>query len=232
MAVITINGQIGGGAREIGQLVANRLGYDYVDVRILNEAAKRLGATVESLTLKEQHLPTRGERFGRFLTSVLERSAVASTGSDIYFGPALGGLLAQDYPQAAAEPVTREDQREDQRYIEAIKAVILGLAEGGNVVVISRASNIILKGRSGALHVGLVSTFESRAALMAKRENVSLKEGESIAREHERARAAFFRRYFQAAVDNPNDYHLMLNTHWVDHSNAAGIIVEASAHVC
>lgn len=33
-----------------------------------------------------------------------------------------------------------------------------------------------------------------------------------IVRAHERARDDYFARYFSVTVDNPRDYHLMLNT--------------------
>ncbi|MBI4202651.1 MAG: cytidylate kinase-like family protein [Chloroflexi bacterium] len=227
MGVITINGQIGSGGREIGALVAQKLGYDYVDVRILSEVAERLGATLEAVTRKEQRLPTRGGRLARLVSSFLERSALAGSAQDAYYGAGLSILLAQDYPQAAAEPITREDQIEDERYIATIKGVITGLADAGDVVIISRASNFILKDRLSTLHVGLVSTLASRVQVVMHREQVSVQEAETIAREHERARVAFFRRYFQAGVDNPNDYHLMLNTHRLSQEWATNIIVDA-----
>lgn len=228
MAILTINGQIGSGAREIGFLVAQRLGYEYVDVRILAEAARRLGTTVEAVTKKEQRVPTRKERFAAFLNNAMQSSAMAGAGGDPYFGAPLGLLIGQDYPQAAADPQSHHDQIEDEHYIAAIKSVIQGLAELDRVVIISRASNLILKGRPNVFHAGLVSTLESRAVVIAKREGVSVREAEVMANEHERARIAFFRRFFHAAVDNPSDYHLTLNTHWITQENAADILVHAS----
>ena len=48
MNVVTLNGQLGGAAREVGQEVARRAGADYVDRLLLAEAAKRVGATVSA----------------------------------------------------------------------------------------------------------------------------------------------------------------------------------------
>lgn len=231
MAVITINGQIGSGAREIGALVARRLGYDYVDRLILAEAAKRLGATVEVLAQKEQRSPTRGDRIARFLNTVMERSALAGTGTDPYMGAGLGVLLGQDYARAMEEPITRADQLEDQRFFEVTKGVILELAQEDNAVIISRASNHILKNWPNAFHVGLVSTLESRIKVSAQREQVSLEQARNITTEQERGRIAYFRKYFQATVDNPADYHIMLNTHRIEHEAAANIIADAFSSI-
>ena len=82
MAVITINGQRGSGAREIGAKVARLLQYDYVDRLILSEAARHLGATVEAVEDKWQRSPGFGERLSRFLERLMERSATASAGGD------------------------------------------------------------------------------------------------------------------------------------------------------
>lgn len=227
MAVITINGQVGSGARGIGPSIARKLRFDYVDRLILAEAAKRLGATVEALAQKEAHTPTVGERIARFLNTLMERSALAGSGADPYFGPALGVLLGQDYPEAVEEPISRADRLEDERFIETTKAVIVELADEGGTVIIGRSSNIILKGRPDAFHVGLVSSLESRIRTIATRERIPDDEARQIVVEHERARVAFFRRYFQATSDNPADYHMMLNTDRLSQETAAGVIVDA-----
>ncbi|MBI4197580.1 MAG: cytidylate kinase-like family protein [Chloroflexi bacterium] len=227
MAVITMNGQIGSGAVEIGALVARRLGYDYVDRLILAEAAKRLGATVEVLAQKEQRSPTRGDRLARFLNTVMERSALAGSGADPYMGAGLGVLLGQDYPRAMEDPITRADQLEDERFIAVTKSVIMELADEGNVVIIGRASNYILKDRPDAFHVGVVSTLDARIKTITEREQVSPQQAKTITIEHERGRITYFRKYFQATVDNPADYHLMVNAHRMSPEAAARIVADS-----
>ncbi|MDE2968988.1 MAG: cytidylate kinase family protein, partial [Chloroflexota bacterium] len=54
MTVITLNGQLGGAAREVGMEVARILEIDYVDRVLLAEAAKRVGAPVAALEEKEE----------------------------------------------------------------------------------------------------------------------------------------------------------------------------------
>ena len=67
MPVITINGQMGSGAPEIGAQIAQLLKIDYVDRMIIARAANRLGATVEAVAEREQKPLTRTDRIARFL---------------------------------------------------------------------------------------------------------------------------------------------------------------------
>lgn len=218
MAVITINGQVGSGASEIGAIVAERLSYDYVDRFILAEAANRLGSSVGELIAREQQPPTRRERFTRFLDNVVARAAVDSS-----IDPFMGTTLGMDYESFMEAHIATPDQS----FLEVTVGIIREVAAEGNVVIISRASNHILKEHQGALHVGLVSTLESKTRLMAKRQNVSEEEARPIVRAQERARNDYFARYFSATVDNPRDYHLMVNTDLMGHEGSADIIVGA-----
>ena len=56
MPVITINGPIGAGNIEVGQLIAERLKLDYVDRMVFAEAAKLAGAPVGAMTVSYTHL--------------------------------------------------------------------------------------------------------------------------------------------------------------------------------
>ena len=56
MPVITINGVIGSGTLEIGHLVAQNMGLNYVDRYIFSEAARLVGSPVSQLIEKEQRV--------------------------------------------------------------------------------------------------------------------------------------------------------------------------------
>lgn len=227
MAVITINGQIGTGAPEIGSEVARLLGIDYVDRLILAEAAKRLGATVEALAEREQRPLTRGDRIARFLQSALERSAAAGTGGDPYFGPGLGTMLGREYQEVSQEPITRAQELDDQQFIQKTRAVIREVAESGNAVIIGRASNLILNDFPQAFHVDLVASLQHRVGIIAARENLPEEEAERQTNLQEKARVEFYRKFFKAQPDNPVDYHLVLNTDRIEHEQATAIIVSS-----
>ena len=67
MAIVTLSGQIGTNAREVGRLAAERLGIDYVDQEILVEAARDLGVPMESIVTHDE----RTEGLGGFIAGLL-----------------------------------------------------------------------------------------------------------------------------------------------------------------
>ncbi|MCH7705738.1 MAG: cytidylate kinase-like family protein [Chloroflexi bacterium] len=228
MAVVTINGPVGSGSREIGIEVARRLDYDYVDRLILAEAAKRLGATVEVLAEREQRPLSRGDRIVRFLQTIMERSAGAG-GGDPYFGPGLGVLLGQDYEEATSTPITSADQLVDDHYIEALREVIGDIAGAGNAVIIGRGGNLILRDHPDAFHVGIVATLEDRIRVIVAREGLSEEEAERYATDHEKAREAFLGRFFKAETNDPSTYHVTLNAHTLGQERAVDIITRCAS---
>src|ERR671914_1543836 len=70
MSVITINGPVGSGAIEVGQLVAQQLSLTYVDRLVLAEAAKLVHAPVGVLLDKEQRVDRFRDRLGCFLQTM------------------------------------------------------------------------------------------------------------------------------------------------------------------
>ncbi|MDP2949008.1 MAG: cytidylate kinase family protein [Chloroflexota bacterium] len=68
MPVLTIRGQLGSGAPEIGRLVAERIEADYVDREILASVAERVQRDPREILAKE--MPP-GTRLGRIAQAVL-----------------------------------------------------------------------------------------------------------------------------------------------------------------
>ena len=77
MPVITINGPIGAGSIEVGQMVARDLTLNYVDRMVFAEAARIIGSPVSNLIAKEQRVERFGDRVTALLGRVLERAAVS-----------------------------------------------------------------------------------------------------------------------------------------------------------
>ena len=79
MAIVTLSGQIGTNAREIGRVTADRLGIDYVDQEILVEAARDLGVPMESIVTHDERteglLATRWVDHGPLLRALVQSIA-------------------------------------------------------------------------------------------------------------------------------------------------------------
>jgi cytidylate kinase len=63
MAIITMSHEIGAGGPEIGQQLAERLGYRYVDQDLVSNAAQKYGLLEEKLSHLDESKPSLFERF-------------------------------------------------------------------------------------------------------------------------------------------------------------------------
>ena len=227
MAVVTVNGEYGSRARELGERVAQLLDANYVDRLILTEAAKRMGATVEALAEMEQRPVTFGERLSKTLQNMLERSAVSGLGGD--FSPVImHTILTHPYDEMSRRPVTSAQELDQRRFIEVITQVILDITREGSVVIVGRASNIVLKDAPGTFHVGVTTPYDERVSIIAEREGVEDRStAEKMTQEGEKARLDFYHRAFQVAADDPSLYHLMINTGKLDFATASSIVTHA-----
>ncbi len=231
MAVVTFNGPIGAGGNEIGVLVAGLLNADYVDRLILAQAAKRIGSTVEVLEIKEQRKLALRDRLAYFLQTMLERSAMSGAGGEPYFSPGMEYLPSEEYTDLADEPLTAAQRLNDEHFIEATRVVIKDLADGGDVVIIGRGSNMILKDVPGVLHVGLITPLELRIKTIMEREHLEERDAEKYVADVEKAREIFFRRFFRVHPDDPNLYHMVLNMGTIDVKTAAEITANAADRI-
>ena len=229
MAVITMGGLSGGGGRTLGPLVAQRLGADYVDRLILTNVARQVGATVEALHQREERPPTRGERISRILQRILERSAVTGAGGDPYFGPGVAAFLTEEYEDLPQPTITRGHELEDEKYFEAISNVITEMVPGGNIVIVGRGAHIILKNMPNVLRVGFVANLADRISTIMERERLDREIAIKTLLDRDKARAGYFKRFFDVdAPDDPELYHLVINTSDVSMEAAADLVVRAS----
>jgi len=230
MTVVTLGGLTGGGGRLLGPKLAERLDADYVDRLILTNAARHVGATVEALHQREQRPPTRGERFSGLLQRILDRSAATGVGGDPYFGPGAMAFLTQEFEEIPQQTITRGHELEDEKYMEAMRSVMHQLAESGNVVIVGRGGSIILRSMPNVLRVGTVARLEDRIAGIMERDRIDRAQAERTLTDRDLARAYYFKRYFD--IDDPDDpelYHLVINTSDIDMDYAVDLVTDACA---
>ena len=74
MSIVTVSHEMGAGGPEIGQQVAERLGYKYVDHELISETAHRYGLLEEKLEHLDETKPSLFERFDaetrRYITAM------------------------------------------------------------------------------------------------------------------------------------------------------------------
>ena len=226
MPVITINGPIGCGSVTVGQMVSHDLDINFVDRLVFTQAARMGGSPVGALIDKEQRVVRFRDRLGRFVQTMLERSAVAGVSGEPYFGRGIETLPPETFAELSGDkPSTSEV--DDKAFLEATTRVVHDLYGNGDVVIIGRGAHVILANTPGVVHVGLLAPIEMRVETMMQREHLDRDEAEVYVRELDEAWASYFRKFFKTSPTDPARYHMMLNMEKLTAKTAAAAIVHA-----
>lgn len=227
MPVVTVSGQLASGATEVGRLAADLLGASYVDREVLVEMAQRAGASPEVLASREQRLDTLGERIGDTLRRMLETQAAAGMAGDMFMeSSGVPMLLGRTYEEAAATPFTRREEVTDAQYFALLQSVITDLAAAGNVVIIGRGGQRLLRERPGVLRTRVIAPLEVRVERLVQAEGLDPHEAERRLRQSDQYQAAFFRKFFKTDVQDAMLYDIVINTAKVPFERAAAIITD------
>ena len=111
-----------------------------------------------------------------------------------------------------------------QKVVQQTAATLLQLAELGNAILIGRAGNIVTAKLPHVLHVRLVAPLDDRIERICRDDNKSPAEARRFCLEEEQARTRYLKTYFNADINDPLQYHLIINTSLVGQENAARLI--------
>ena len=228
MPVITINGPIGCGAVTIGQMVADQLEMNFVDRMIFTEASRIVGTPVGALIAKEQRVDRFRDRLGRFVQTMLERSAMSGVSGEPYFGRGIENLPPETYMDLTSEGGGASHKLDDKVFIEAMTKVVKDIHNRGNAVIIGRGANQILADAANTLHVGLLAPMEVRVQTLVDREHFEREEAGIHVVELERAREDFARKFWKVHPNDAQHYHMMLNMGKMNPKTAAEVIAHAA----
>jgi cytidylate kinase len=227
MPVITVSGSLGSGAREVAQAVAAELHLEYVDQEIMIEAAQQLGERVADVESHDERKSSFGERLASTMRTLMERSAAAGA-PDPMSGGGLEMVLARTYGEAADLPEPGAGQLDDERYIKTLTSVLKGVAKRGDVVILGRGSQAILRDEPGVLHVYVASSMDHRIGTLVERDGIARQDAERRIKESDKSRIAFHRHYFKVEPDSPALYDLGINAGRVRTDVAAKMIAIAA----
>jgi cytidylate kinase len=97
-------------------------------------------------------------------------------------------------------------------YHQAVKEIMLELADQGNVVLLGRAGQVIIGKRPDTLHVRLVAPIAERITRIAQRMGTSEECARAQISASDRYRSTYLRRFYHINWDDPTLYHLIINT--------------------
>jgi cytidylate kinase len=104
---------------------------------------------------------------------------------------------------------------------------VLKLAELGHVILVGRGGNFITARLPHVLHVRLVAPLEDRIERIIREDCKTPEEARKFCLEEEQHRARYIKNYFKADINDPVNYHLVINTSRIGADNAAKIIGQA-----
>jgi cytidylate kinase len=197
MCAITFSREYGSGGGEIASRVARRLGWRLIDHAIVEHTAREMGTSTQEAEAFDEHIESR-------VSQVLK--------SMRYINPA---SMVSGPPEAFLSDVD---------YRNAVNRIVSTVAAQGHVVIVGRASQVILAGLRDVLHVRIIAPLEKRIVYVMQREGVDYQSAESriYMKDHDRAR------YLQMGYhQKPADAHLydiVLNTSILDLESAVEII--------
>jgi cytidylate kinase len=205
MPIVTIRGQLGSGATEIGRRLAEKLRIDYVDREIIELVAKHLKSPKDEILQKE--LPP-STLFGRIAEVMAYSSSINPAILDV-------NLPVWQIPIG------------DTGYLVGLKYVIKELAKNHSLVIRGRGSQFILKNYPDSFHVYTVAPLETRIKRVANYLKVDEETAKKEIHKVDSSRLEFIKRYFKAEMEDPIHYDIVINTGQISFEDASSVIAKA-----
>ncbi len=211
MAVITISRQYGSEGDEIAANLCQLLGYQSFDKQLMTQVAAEVGLTEgEIVDFSEDQHKVRG-----FLDRLLgsPKPIVTQTRS-----------WSEDRSGVRAVEVKHIDVAES---ITLVQAVIRAAYKHGNVVIVGRGGQAILRKDPGVLHVRIETPLETRTQRVQLREGLTYELAREVVAERDRAAADYLKRFYGVDWSDSLLYDLILNMGRWNIESASRLIVNA-----
>jgi len=111
--------------------------------------------------------------------------------------------------------------------VEQTADTVLKLAELGHVILIGRGAHVITARLPHVLHVRLVAPLEKRLEHCRQSYGMSEREARDFCAREDTGRERYLKNHFNADINDPLFYHLIINTGLVSFDESARLIAEA-----
>ena len=181
--MITIGREYGSGGRELGELLAKKLGIAYYDKEILTRAAQESGICEEVMEAHD------------------EKGALSSLlGASASIGGAMSGVgFGMQVPM-------------NQRIFQAQFDAITQLAQEGPCVFVGRCADYVLRGRPNVTHVFVYASLEHKVERIMQVEGVDADKAREMIKKTDKQRKSYYNFYADGNWGLRSNYDLMLRT--------------------
>ncbi len=197
MRAVTISREYGSGGGEIAARLAKRLGWQLIDHALVERVASEIGTSTQEAEVHDEHV---------------QGMVSQALNSLLYLYPA---AMASTPPEAFLS---------DEAYRDAFNRVVRAAAARGHVVIVGRASQVILADLRDVLHVRVIAPFEKRVAYVMQREGVDHHTAESRIHMKDHDRARNLQMEYHQKLEDAHLYDIVLNTSLLDLESAVEVI--------
>ena len=197
--VVCISHAAGAGGEEVGKLVAERLGFLYVDDEIVARAAAKGGIGPGEIADEEK----RRSLVARVL------DALAQGGGEAW---ALGAV--------GTARTGQELGSEDLRAL--IRETIEQTAARGNVVIVAHAASHAVPRGPETLRILVTASPSTRAARLGE-------DGARTVKDEDAARRDYLKRFYDVDEESPTHYDLVVNTDVLSVEQAADVVSQVGS---
>jgi CMP/dCMP kinase len=218
MTVITISRQFGSGGDEIAARLCKILGYQMFDKSLITQAAAESGISEKEIYdySEESH------KVRSFLDRLFSRASVMAP--------------APMWEDAAGMYYAEDMQLSEEVMLTLVQKAIHSAYQTRQLVILGRASQVVLKDMPDVLHIRIVAPLEDRIQrvkeeLKVKRQTFQAdvetrREAQDLILERDAASADYIKRFYMYDWTDPTLYHAVLNTGRLSLERATQIIVD------
>lgn len=181
--VVTIGRQMGSGGRELGRLLAERLGVEFYDKRLLLNAAQKSGLLPEIIERDDERAPSRlGGGF--------------AFGAGGFFGTgAVGGYMGDDVVYRAQSDMIRE------------------LGESKSCVIVGRTADYVLREHPHCISIFVHAPEETCVRrVLSRGDKANESKARSLCRKVNKLRASYYNFYTDRTWGDASTYDLTVNS--------------------
>jgi len=204
--VVCISHAAGAGGEEVGRLVAERLGFLYVNEEIVARAAAKGGVDAADVADEER----RKSLAARAL------NAIAQGGGEAWALGAVG-------PLSSREELDSDDIR------SLIRETIEQTAARGMAVIVAHAASYAIGHGDGVLRVLVTASPETRTTRVAEAGGLDQAGAARAVKESDAGRADYLKRFYDVREESPTHYDVVLNTDALTLEQAAELISQAAS---
>jgi cytidylate kinase len=218
ISVIAISHTNGAGGERIGRIVAEQLGFRYVDEEIISTAIDKEGI--------DPHLLADAEKRKSILARLVEglgRIGVAGT--------AMGSLTIRDAPTLTARRASSAGAKSTGRsddFRAFVLEAIQETADLGEVVIVAHAASMAIGRRDDLLRVFITAPAKVRTKRLAEAEHIAEEEATKLIQRSDARRAEYIRRFHAIDAELSTHYDLVVNTDRLSVEEACEIVTQAA----